>query len=346
MPRWYQEPVWKERRPFGAHTSPQGAGGWVSVAESGEGARRRPAAAGGGIRRLPCGGAAGSPTFAHDATGRPGAAHAPNDQRPPPCGGLRSDAWAEPTPHRRAARPNVPRPVLVKRDCAPLVSVSLSTALIKGRRGGLAAGAGPVAPGRHRQDHLLAAHRAAFLGQHLGRGVQGAELAGLRRGVGRTRLRRPGLAAPFRPGRRLRGLGFPGCLRRGRGASRRGSGASSAAWAGGCASCVSATASAPGTSEPAPSCCTVWAPTVSAAVPSAWPTSTTAAGGPSASAVSATAACSFGAFLRFAAGVEVLPLFFAMMLLPSIRVVHVGVAPAATPQPVRTVTSPGGTASS
>ena len=48
----------------------------------------------------------------------------------------------------------------------------------------------------------------------------------------------------------------------------------------------------------------------------------------------------------FAAGVEVVPLFFAMTLLPSIRVVHVGVAPAATPQPVRTVTSLGGAASS
>ncbi len=297
----------------------QGRGAGV-FPEAGEGARRRPA--------RPPSPPEAPPVRPRSPTTRPGGRGRPTPQTTggPRRAGASVATVGRATPHPRAARPNSPRPVLVKRDCVPLVRVSLSRARIKSRCGGLAARVGPVVPGGHRVDQLLAAHRSAFLGQHLGRRVQGAELAGRRRGVGRVHLRLPVLAAPVRPGRRLRGRRSPARLRRRRALPGAGSGAYAAAWTGGRASCLSLTASAPGTSEPAPSCCAVWAPAVSAAVPSTLPISTTAAGGPPAAAVSATAPRSFGAFLRFAAGIELLPLFFAMMLIPSIRVVHVGVA--------------------
>jgi hypothetical protein len=84
---------------------PQRRGGRVNVAEAGEGARRRPTAAVESIRRPPPGGAAGSPTIAHDATGRPEAARTPTTRGPSPRGPRRRRVGrADASPTHRPGR--------------------------------------------------------------------------------------------------------------------------------------------------------------------------------------------------------------------------------------------------
>jgi hypothetical protein len=51
--------------------------------------------------------------------------------RGPRRGGLRGDAWAEPAHYPCAAKPNLPGSVFVKRDCVPLVRVSVRMALYR-----------------------------------------------------------------------------------------------------------------------------------------------------------------------------------------------------------------------